>query len=315
MKAIDLFAGTGAFSLSLERLGCEVVYANDSSPHSRDIYTHNFPKHRFHCGDVMDVQPNQVPAHDILTMGFPCVSFSNLGKRQGFDDARAQTVFHVLKLVEHHQPLAVVVENVKSLLSHDKGRSFTRLKDEFARIGYHVKHCVVDTAKITHIPHHRERVFLVALRKPEHFAKLDLTFEETDTADFRHYLEPHAPGKYFYDGRFKCWDLLQRTVLRNDRVYQLRYFEGGYVRELEQVPCLTGSCGTGGHMVPLIYDRDKRIRKLTPREVFNFQGFPESYSLCGPSDSRLYQLAGNSITVSVGTKVLDRVMKAIKTPP
>jgi DNA (cytosine-5)-methyltransferase 1 len=246
-------------------------------------------------------------------MGFPCVSFSNLGKRQGFADKRAQTVFHVLKLVDHHRPAAVVVENVRALLTHDNGKSFLRLRQEFEKIGYSLKHCLLDTAKVSGIPHHRERVFVVAMRDTEHHKQLDLIFNEAAEAnDFREYLEPDPPDKVFYDDRFKCYPLLQRKVLRNDRIYQLRYFEGGYVRELEHCPCLTGSCGTGGHIVPLVLDGG-RIRKLTTREVFNFQGFPPTYDISNVSDSALYKLAGNCITVRVGAMVLERVIEALKT--
>ena len=113
LKMVDLFAGTGAFTLAFEQTGkVECVFANDMIKHSKTIYDTNF-KHKLTLGDLNDIDVTQIPKHDILTGGFPCQPFSIAGKREGFADKRSNVFWKVLEIIDHHKPKYVILENVK----------------------------------------------------------------------------------------------------------------------------------------------------------------------------------------------------------
>jgi DNA (cytosine-5)-methyltransferase 1 len=306
LKMVDLFAGTGAFTLAFTASeAVEVVFGNDMIKHSKMIYDENFA-HKLTLKDLNEVDVEDIPPHDILTAGFPCQPFSIAGLQEGFKDQRANVFWKILSIIDHHYPQCVILENVKNLVSHDEGRTFNTIKDNLESKGYHVTYKVLNTADITGIPHHRERLYIVCLRSQQVHDRLSLCFPNVEKRSITKFLEPHPPEKYYYSKPTKACDLIRKAVVRTETMYQYRRT---YVRENKsgECPTLTANMGGGGHNVPLILD-EQGVRKLTPRECFNLQGFPSTYKLPAMSDSNLYTLSGNAVSVPVVKLIADRVV-------
>lgn len=269
---IDLFAGTGAFTYAFEQTGkVSCVFANDIVEWSKQIYDENFP-HPLTLQDLHTVKVEDIPPHDILTGGFPCQPFSIAGKQEGFEDVRSNVFWKILEIIDYHQPCAVVLENVKNLVSHDGGNTFKTIRQHLTDREYHIQTKVLNTSDITGIPQHRERIYLVCLKDKEMAKEFHLDFPiiEKSPVSAMLSLDP-IPFKYYYTKASKTWPLVSDCVIKPDTIYQLRRV---YVRENKsnECPTLTANMGTGGHNVPLLRDAHG-IRKLTPRECFNFQGF------------------------------------------
>lgn len=313
MHMIDLFAGTGAFSLAFENTNkVECVFANDMVEWSKKIYDANF-QHKLTLKNLNDIDVKNIPKHDILTGGFPCQPFSIAGKQAGFDDERSNVFWKILQILDHHQPQIVVLENVKNLVSHDGGKTFQTITENLQKRGYHIRHKVLDTAKITGVPQHRERIYIVCMKSKELFDKFTLDFEEKEKASIQSMLDTDPiPEKYYYTSKSSTWALVKDAVKAKNTVYQYRRV---YVRENKsnECPTLTANMGSGGHNVPLIRD-ENGIRKLTPRECFNFQGFPRTYKFPEKmSDANLYKLAGNAVSVPVVKLIVERIFTLEKT--
>jgi DNA (cytosine-5)-methyltransferase 1 len=310
LKMIDLFAGTGAFTLAFENTGnVECVFANDMDKSAELIYDENF-NHKLTLKDLNDIEPKDIPSHDILTGGFPCQPFSIAGKREGFDDNRSNVFWKILEIMDYHKPNYVILENVKNLVSHDDKKTFEIIKNELTNRGYFITYKILNTSDITSIPQHRERIYIVCIKNKDIYDKFSLDFENIKKKEIIEMLESEVDDKYYYTEKSKTWSLVKQSILKKNTIYQYRRV---YVRENKssECPTLTANMGTGGHNVPLILD-DKGIRKLTPRECFNFQGFPKTYrlpiELC---DSKLYKLSGNAVTIKVVSLIAERLLNLI----
>ncbi len=322
LRLVDLFTGTGAFSYAFESTDkVKSVWANDLMESSKAIYKLNFPS-TFVVKDLNDIDVKDIPSHDILTGGFPCQPFSIAGHRQGFKDARSNVFWKIVEIIGHHLPRVVLLENVKNLQSHDDGRTFQTISDEITKLGYLIKTQVMNTCQVTEVPQNRERIYFVCFREQadyDLFRFPDLIGSRRDVKD---YLETTVDASYYYGSKYKVWTVVEAGVTKlidTNTVYQLRR---QYIRENKSgvCPTLTANMGQGGHNVPLIRD-SKGIRKLTPRECFNLQGFPQSYQLPALADSALYKLAGNAVSVPVIqllakqiTQILGANLKANPTP-
>jgi len=309
-QMIDLFAGTGAFTLAFQSTNAvRVVFGNDMVESSKSIYDANFA-HPLTLQNLHDVAVEAIPPHDILTGGFPCQPFSIAGLREGFNDARSNVFWKIVSIIDHHHPRCVVLENVKNLVGHDEGRTFQTIKGALEDRGYHVCYKVLNTATITGIPQHRERIYLVCLKSTLAFDQLNLEFPTVAKRPIAAFLEADVHPKYYYTEKSSTWELVRANVVKPDTIYQYRRV---YVRENKsrECPTLTANMGAGGHNVPLILDA-KGIRKLTPRECFNLQGFPPSYRLPALSDSKLYTLAGNAVSVPVVALIAARLIPLLR---
>lgn len=308
LKLVDLFAGTGGFSIAFKATGyVEVVYANDMVPASKVIYDANNTPHHLTLGDLNNIALDDIPPHDILTGGFPCQPFSIAGHQLGFDDVRSNVFWAIMKIVDARRPRAIVLENVKNLLTHDSKKTFATICKELNDRGYHVTYKVLNTAKHTGIPQHRERVYIVALLDDMPFS---LDFPDVPKRPLTSFYETAVADKYYYTDRSSTWKLVSNAVVSQDTIYQYRRV---YVREnkSQECPTLTANMGGGGHNVPIIRDI-KGIRKLTPRECFNFQGFPSTYVIPTVlSDTDLYKLAGNAISVPIVSLVAQRIVSRL----
>jgi DNA (cytosine-5)-methyltransferase 1 len=314
MKYIDLFAGTGAFTIALKDHQC--VFANDNCKNSEIIYNANHGEEcKLTLGNLEDIKLDDIPPCDIVCSGWPCQPFSLSGKQLGFSDQRSNTFFSLLRVIEYRKPKFFILENVKNLQSHDKGQTFEVIKNSLLGLNYKIKYKILDTNKLTKVPQHRERIYIVGFNASdpipnEAFDKFTLDFPEIEEQGvIMDYLEHNVDEKYYYNDRYKVYDVIKNGVVKHistNTVYQYRRY---YVRENKSAVCqtLTANMGTGGHNVPLILD-DIGIRKLTPRECFNLQGFDSTYVLPSElSDSALYKLAGNAVSVPIVKLIVDRL--------
>lgn len=311
IRYIDLFSGTGAFSYACNTISdiFECVFTNDIEKSSEEIYTLNH-KHKFTLEDLNNIETNNIPSFDLLIGGFPCQPFSIAGKRNGFEDKRSNVFWKLLEIINFHKPKYILLENVKNLVSHDNKNTLNVILKELTNLGYFVKYEVLDTCQITNIPHHRERIYIAGFLCINDFN--NFCFPKKSGSKIKNIVDflekEHIPSKYYYTEKLKVYKEVEKSVIKhisNNTVYQYRRY---YVRENKNnlVPTLTANMGSGGHNVPLIKD-DIGIRKLTPRECFNFQGFPENYKLPDISDSKLYKLAGNAVSVPVVKKILENI--------
>jgi DNA (cytosine-5)-methyltransferase 1 len=314
LKLIDLFAGTGAFTYAFTQFrienvqSCECVFANDMAEMSKKVYDANFD-HKLFLKDINDIDVKTIPNHSILTGGFSCQPFSIAGKQEGFRDVRANVFWKILEIIDYHNPPFVILENVKNLVSHDDGKTFEIIRKNLTDRNYHIRYKVLDTSEITGIPQHRERIYIVCIKSKEIYEQFTLDFENKVKLPISQMLEATVDKKYYYTDKSSTWDLVSKDVVKKNTVYQYRRV---YVRENKNgnCPTLTANMGTGGHNVPLILD-DTGIRKLTPRECFNFQGFPQTYKLPAISDANLYKLAGNAVSVPVVELIANRLLSLI----
>jgi DNA (cytosine-5)-methyltransferase 1 len=309
IKMIDLFAGTGAFTYAFESTGkVKCVFSNDMVETSKQIYDLNF-NHSLTLGDLNNIKVEDIPKHDILTGGFPCQPFSIAGKQEGFQDKRSNVFWKILEIVDYHKPSCIILENVKNLLSHDNGNTFKKIKETIIERNYHIIFKVLNTSAITGIPQHRERIYIVCVKSKHVFDNFTLDFPDIIKQSIVPFLETKVPEKYYYTNKSSTWNLIEKSITKKNTVYQYRRV---YVRENKsnECPTLTANMGEGGHNVPLILD-DNGIRKLTPRECFNLQGFPNSYKLPNISDSKLYKLAGNAVSLPVVKLIANRLISLL----
>jgi DNA (cytosine-5)-methyltransferase 1 len=313
MKFIDLFAGTGAFSLVLGKNNkFKCVFSNDMMKCSKQIYELNHPDHKFTLQDLNDIKVEDIPHHDILCGGFPCQPFSIAGDKKGFDDNRSNVFWKIIEILEKHKPEIIILENVKNLKSHDNGNTYNIIEKKLQDTGYYIKTSILDTCKITTIPQHRERIYIVGFRDKQKYDMFNFDMIEKEKKQICKFLEDNVDDKYYYDERFKVFEQIKKDVNKNiseNILYQYRRF---YVRENKNncSPTLTANMGGGGHNVPLLLD-NKGIRKLTPRECFNLQGFPRDYKLPNICDSSLYKLAGNAVSVPVVELIIEKLINII----
>ena len=306
-KYIDLFAGTGAFSLVLDKYGYNCVFSNDFDKFSEKIYKQNFPNHNFNNENLNEIKVENIPSHNILCAGFPCQPFSIAGQKKGFNDNRSNVFFKIIEILEFHKPKFIILENVKNLTTHDNKNTFNTIKELLEKLNYKLFYNVFDTCKITGIPQHRERIYIIGIL--DYKDNFDLNFNNIKPNNIINYLETEPNEKYYYSNKYNCYDLLLTNITKKIDTNTIYQFRRSFVRENKNnvCPTLTANMGTGGHNVPLLKD-NKGIRKLTPRECFNLQGFQKNYNIDNISDAGLYKLAGNAVSVPV----VELIIKQLK---
>ena len=298
IKIVDLFSGSGAFSYVFNSTNiCKCVYSNDCDKNCEYIYKLNFKESNFILEDFNNIDITSIEKHNILTAGFPYQPFSIAGNRKGFNDIRSNVFWKIIELLNFHNTEIIILENVKNLISHDNGNTFKIILDELYKLNYYIKYKILDTYKITEIPQHKERIYIIGFKNKNKYDKFNFNFEIKENKKIIDYLEENIDDKYYYTNKYKIYDIINNNITKNiseNAIYQYRRY---YVRENKNncYPTLTANMGLGGHNVPLIRD-NKGIRKLTPRECFNLQGFPKNYKLpLNISDSILYKIAGNAV--------------------
>lgn len=312
-KFIDLFAGIGGFRLALQNVGGKCVFTSELEVNAQKTYRANFGEVPF--GDITKERIKQyIPQEfDVLCAGFPCQPFSIAGYRKGFSDTRGTLFFDIEQIIEKHKPKVVFLENVKNLVSHDEGKTFKVLVEILEKkLGYKVYSKVLNSMKHANIPQNRERIFIVAFdpNQVKNYSKFNFPSEIKLTKTIHDILEKGRQNdNLYYKKDHPYYPELEKTITSKDTVYQWRRV---YVRENKSnvCPTLTANMGAGGHNVPLIKD-NYGIRKLTPRECFLFQGYPESYLLPNIANSRLYMQAGNSVTTTLIERISNEIIKVL----
>ena len=310
-RVASLFAGVGGIDLAFMNSGSEIVWANEIDHGACITYRSNFGSSHLVEGDIKAVSP--VPNFDILAGGFPCQAFSIAGYQKGFTDPRGNIFFEVVRLLQEKKPRAVFLENVKNLERHDGGRTFRIIKEALMQEGYFISYTVLNAVDYGGIPQNRERIYIVGFRDQRDLSNFHFPVKVKLKKTVKDIVNPSSPAdeKYYYRNISQYYRMLASAVRRKDTVYQIRRT---YVRENKSKVCptLTANMGSGGHNVPLILD-DFGIRKLTPREVFRMQGFPESFILPKElSDSALYHQAGNSVVVPVVQRIAENITSAMR---
>lgn len=307
-KIIDLFAGIGGIRLGFTNAfnnNTDFVFSSEIDTNAQKTYEANY-NDKPH-GDITKIEAIDIPKHDIILAGFPCQAFSVAGHRKGFEDTRGTLFFDVARIAEHHKPEVLFLENVKGFVGHDKGNTFKTLVRVLEELGYKVFSKVLNT-KDFGIPQNRERIYIVAFLNNS----IDFTFPNTCDikSSIQDCLESNIDKKYYYNGK-PLFDKIKDDVVNENSVYQWRR---QYVRENKSgvCPTLTANMGTGGHNVPIIRDK-VGIRKLTPKECGNFQGFPKEFKIPAQiADSHIYKQFGNSVSINVIEKIADNIYKALE---
>lgn len=311
---IDLFAGIGGMRLAFEEAGGECVYSNEWNKFSQQTYMANFGD--MPDGDITQVNADDILDHDILVAGFPCQPFSiagvskknSLGRATGFADKTQGTLFFdVCRILEAKRPKAFMLENVKNLCSHDKGKTFKVIMESLDELGYEVFYKVIDGQLF--VPQHRERIIIVGFDRERYGSYFDFEFDiipkepKPVMADI---LEKNVDDKYTLSD--KLWTYLQNYAAKH------RAAGNGFgygIAPLEGVSrTLSARYYKDGSEV-LIEQDGKNPRKLTPRECARLQGFPDSFVI-PVSDTQAYRQFGNSVVVPLMAAIAKLVVKKLE---
>lgn len=316
LKCASFFAGVGGIDIGFENTKLfDIVYANELDPYPVKTYEMN-SKIKVDCRDIHEVKSDEIPDFDVMLAGFPCQAFSVAGYRKGFDDekGRGTLFFELVRIIKEKKPQIVFLENVKNLVGHDNGNTFAVILNELQKENYHVKFAVLNAMEYGNIPQNRERIYIVAFKNVELYKSFEfplpvpLKKKLSDIIDF----ETLVDEKYYYtEGKYKG-DIYEQLVAAMDDKNAIYQWRRKYVRKNKSgvVPTLTANQGEGGHNVCLIKAKHG-IRKMTPHECFNTQGFPMNFKLpTDMSDARLYKQAGNSVCVSVIQRIAERIADA-----
>lgn len=310
---IDLFAGIGGFRIAAQNLGGKCVFSSEFDLNAQKTYEYNFgevPHGDITLKETKDAIPDNF---DCLFGGFPCQPFSIAGYRKGFNDTRGTLFYDIAEILKNKKPRAVFLENVKNLTTHDDGKTFDVIKATLEELGYVVYHKVMNAMEYSNVPQNRERIFIVCFdpdrvknykefKFPE---KIKLVKTVHDCID-----STTNNPKLIYTQKMSHYDDLVRDITDENSIYQWRR---QYVRKNQShvCPTLTANMGTGGHNVPLII-RNGIIRKLSPKECINFQGFPEGYTFPDTIPmSAMYKQAGNSVVVPLIQAVCAEMIKVM----
>jgi len=310
MKFIDLFSGIGGIKIAFSNAGFECVLSNDFDKNAKITYDFNFSD-KMLLEDIQKISTAKIPSFDILCGGFPCQPFSIAGYRQGFKDVegRGNLFFDIVRILKAKKPKAIFLENVKNLKTHDKGNTLSVIYNKLEKLGYKVTDKVLNTMEYGNLPQNRERIYIVGFLNKRVFNKFEFPSKIPLTKTIHNCLEENeVDDKYYYNNK-PIYEKIKDDIIKKDTVYQWRR---KYVRENKKgvCPTLTANMGTGGHNVPIILN-SKGIRKLTPRECANFQGFPKNYKLPNIANSHLYKQIGNSVSIPVVQRIAENINLAL----
>ena len=308
VTASSFFAGIGGTCIGFEQAGVKVIWANEKDENACKTYKENRKNTELVQKDIRELSIDEIPDTQILIAGFPCQAFSIAGKRGGFNDERGLLFFDLLKIIKAKKNDVIFLENVKNLENHDKGKTLKIIINKLNEIGYHVRYKVLNTMEYGNVPQNRERIYIVWFMNREHFEKFNFPDKITLKKTIKDCLESVVDDKYYYHNS-KIYDRIKNDITKEWVFYQWRR---KYVRENKSwvCPTLTANMGMWGHNVPLLLDK-KWIRRLTPRECANFQGFPLTYKLPSIADSHLYKQFWNSVSVPVIERIAQNMYLAL----
>lgn len=301
-KFVDLFAGVGGLSTPFVSLGGECVFASEIDKFAQKTYlaNHGVVPH----GDICAIKSDEIPNHDLLLGGFPCQPFSAAGKGLGFSDTRGTLFFEIERILKAKMPSAFLLENVKRLLTHDKGKTFEVIKSALRNIGYDLRFKVLNSRDFG-LPQNRDRIFLVGSLlgfEDDFFGNICIPKTKTCVGDI---LET---GSDFVPISDKSWAFhlarkKKQSAAGNGFGYSVVWAESPYTNTLRARYAKDGAeC--------LVCNPDDLLgnpRMLTPRECARLQGFPDSFDISQVSKTQAYKQMGNSVSVPV-VRAIARVL-------
>ncbi len=313
-KFIDLFAGIGGMRIAFESAGARCVYSNEWNKYSQQTYFENFgdlPE-----GDITKVDAQNIPGHDILVAGFPCQPFSiagvskknSLGKATGFEDKTQGTLFFdVCRIIKAKRPKAFMLENVKNLCSHDKGRTFRIIQESLEELNYKVFFKILDGKQ--YVPQHRERIVMIGFDMERYGSSVDFEFLLSPPKVqpvVKDILEAAPDEKYTLSD--KLWAYLQNYAAKH------REAGNGFGYGIAPPDGVTRTISAryykDGSEI-LIRQRGKNPRRLTPRECARLQGFPDTFKI-PVSDTQAYKQFGNSVVVPLMSDIARLVISKLE---
>lgn len=299
MEVVSLFSGIGGLDKGFADAGFNIVWANDFDKYAVQTYKVNYDN-EIVLGDINEIPFSEIPDCDIIIGGFPCQAFSMMGEQRGFEDARGTLFFRIAEIIKDKiekgkKPRAVILENVRALRTHDKGRTYETIKRILEDdLGYKVFADVLNSADFG-IPQTRNRTYIVC------FANQEAEFRHPDgkplKLSLQDLLEHDVKEKYFLSER------ILPTILSDGT--------GGYKAKSEiDLKVARPLCATMAKMHRACQDnyvtQKGKIRRLTPRECARLQGFDDSFVI-PVSDSQAYKQFGNAVTVNVSYAVAESV--------
>jgi len=313
LRFIDLFAGIGGTRIAFEKAGGRCVFTSEWDKFSQITYEANFKEKP--QGDIKQISEKDIPIHDILLAGFPCQPFSiagvskniSLGRKHGFDhEKQGNLFFDIARILKKKKPRAFLLENVKNLKSHDKGRTYTIIKNTLEDLGY-IVFAEIHDAKY-YVPQHRERIIIAGFRK-DFYPDVNFRYPEPpqNTPKIADILEKNIPDKYtLSDG---LWQYLQKYAEKHKA--KGNGFGFGLVDPAKDTTTRTLSARyyKDGSEI-LIKQKGKNPRKLTPRECARLMGFDDSFKI-PVSDMQAYKQFGNALCVPLLTAVAKQMIKTM----
>ena len=295
MKVASLFAGIGGIDLAFEQAGHQIVWANDKDKYACMTYRYNLPDMNLVEGDIRDIDKGGLPDFDILTVGFPCQSFSVCGKQKGFSDARGNLFFEVGKVIDAKQPKIVFLENVANLTAHDKGKTFNTIFNELAGRGYYIRYIIADACDYG-IPQHRTRTYIIAFKDKsacDEFSFPEKIPLEKRIADIVN-TSNKVDERYYFSLNTQRYGRLQKVITDSKQLY--RFSDWGIQSSKGGIAfTLKANMGTYPNRVPFIKD-NFGIRRITPQECLALQGFPPHFAFPATVPEReQYKQAGNTV--------------------
>jgi len=303
LKFIDLFCGIGGFRVAFEEaceendIQPECVFSSDIDKYAQESYEANFGEKPF--GDITKINENDIPDHDILFGGFPCQPFSIIGQMKGLNDTRGTLFFDIARIIEAKRPKAFILENVKQLVGHDKGKTLKVIVQSLKDLGYHVQYSVLNALDYG-LPQKRERVVIVGHREPIMF-----TFPnpEKPYKSLNEILETKVDKKYFASEFIR-----EKRKEKHQSSYYPSIWHENKSGNICSYPYSCALRSGASHNYLLVNGE----RRLTPREMFRLQGFPDWYKIV-VSDAQAKKQAGNAVPVNMIKAVVQKLLPYVAT--
>jgi DNA (cytosine-5)-methyltransferase 1 len=302
---IDLFCGIGGFRVAAEQV-CEekslephCVFSSDIDPDARAVYAANFGEQP--TGDITKVSAADIPDHDVLFGGFPCQAFSIIGDRKGFDDIRGTLFFDIARILKEKKPKAFVLENVKQLVTHGKGKTLSIILETLHDLGYHVEYGILNALDFG-LPHKRERIFIVGFLEPLHFT---WPTGNMPMKPLEEVLEPTVDAFYYASEQIRENRKKSREGKKTFSQATIWHENKGGNIGVHPFSC---ALRAGASYNYLLVNGERR---LTEREMLRLQGFPEFFKI-PVGYGAMRRLAGNSVAVPVVAALVKQVVETLE---
>ena len=323
LKFIDLFAGIGGFRIAFEPTGYECVYSCEIDQKCQEVYFNNFAEKP--ANDITKIDINNIPDFDVLTAGFPCQPFSICGKRQGFQDTRGTLFFRVCEIIKAKNPPVIMLENVKYLLHHDKGKTLEVILYSLKDLGYKVNYQLLNS-KDFGVPQNRERVIIIATKNHKfNFKKLRKIypipklknflckfgdFEYLDSAIYTLIDEPkqQQSGLIFvgYRNNKSIW---KKGVRPNTHHLSRVHHQPNRIYSVEGIHPTIPSQETSGRFF-IYFPQENAVRKLTIKECYRIMGFPADFKI-HENLGESYKQVGNSVCIPMVSEIAHQLKEQI----